>query len=459
MDANNQFRERVQAGMFEKILVPTDFSGYSEKTVEFAAKIPGVTEVVLVHIMEKDQTDNPAWMSGPQRETAQERIFRHLQKNRIYLEEHSIQVRDVVIDAGENDISSCILDSAKTEGVDLILIGARGKGIMHEILLGSVSENVLNLASCDVLITRYDGLFPDMERSEATPERSGQEIFEKILCPVDFSRPSEEVLRSIPAIDGVREVLLLHVIMEAGDRKELENIMQTSYRKLQDVCRILDNGKLSIKLMLRFGNPAQEICDFAVKENVSIIIISRHGARDYLRDIPIGSTVTEVVKKARMPVLVKYSTVEPLITSRELSPREFNRAEELWRHYRQQKADTKNERIFGLFLDDVLVSVARCTIRDDATEIDGVFTLEEFRKSGYAYRVIETLIKAFPETTLYLYSTPELVVFYAGFGFVPVDVNELPDSVRMRFGFALNELDGTVVKAMKRMPGSATPDM
>jgi nucleotide-binding universal stress UspA family protein/GNAT superfamily N-acetyltransferase len=341
--------------------------------------------------------------------------------------------------------------------VDLILIGARGKGIMHEILLGSVSEKVLKAASCDVLITRYDGLIPGMEHPETAPEWSGQEIFEKILCPVDFSRPSEACIRSISAIDSVKEVLLLHVIGEAGDRNELENILQTSYRKLQNVCRMLDNGTLSIKIMLRFGNPAQEICDFAEKEYVSIILVSRHGARDYLRDIPIGSTATEVVKKARMPVLVKYSPVEPVITSRELSPREFNRAEELWRHYRQQRADTKNERIFGLFLDDVLVSVARCTIRDDATEIDGVFTLEEFRKSGYAYRVIEKLIKAFPETTLYLYSTPELVDFYAGFGFVPVDVNELPDSVRMRFGFALNELDGTIVKAMKRIPGFVTP--
>jgi nucleotide-binding universal stress UspA family protein/GNAT superfamily N-acetyltransferase len=444
--------------MFEKILVPTDFSGYSEKTVEFAAKIPGVTEVVLVHIREKDPTDNPAWMSGPLRETAQERISRHLQKNRIYLEEHSIQVRDLVIDAGEDDIASSILDRAKSEGVDLILIGARGKGIMHEILLGSVSEKVLNEASCDVLITRYDGLLLDMKRSETTSERSGQEIFEKILCPVDFSRPSEEVLRSIPAIEGVKEVLLLHVIMEAGDRKELEKIMQTSYRNLQDACRMLDNGKLSIKLMLRFGNPAQEICDFAVKEDVSIILVSRHGARDYLYDNPIGSMVTEVVKKAGMPVLVKYSRVEPLITSRELSPREFNRAEELWRHYRQQRADTKNERIFGLFLDDELVSVARCTVRDDASEIDGVFTREEFRKKGYAYQVIVTLIKAFPETALYLYSTPGLIEFYLEFGFAPVDVNELPESVRMRYGFALTELEGTIVKAMKRMPGPVTPN-
>ncbi len=445
--------------MFEKILVPTDFSGYSEKTVECAAKIPGVNEVILVHIREKERANNPAWMSGPEHESAQERILRHLQKNRTYLEERSLHVSEIIIDAGEDDIASGILNIAKREGVELILIGARGKGIMHEILLGSVSEKVLNAASCDVLITRYDGLILDMEPPETASERSGPEIFEKVLCPVDFSRPSEACLRSIPAIDGVKEVLLLHVITKAGDRKDLENIMKTSYRKLQNVCRMLDDGTLSIKFMLRFGNPAQEICDFAIKENVSIIIVSRHGAGDYLRDIPIGSTATEVVKKARMPVLVKYSPVEPVITSRELSPREFKQAEELWCHYRQQRADTKNERIFGVFLDDVLVSVARCTIRDDATEIDGVFTLEEFRKSGYAYRVIGTLIRAFPDTILYLYSTPGLVDFYAEFGFVPVGINELPDSVRMRYGFALTELEGTGVKAMKRMPGSVTPNM
>jgi Universal stress protein family. len=113
MDANNQCRERERAGMFEKILLPTDFSGYSEKTVEFVAKIPGVTEVILVHIREKERPDNPAWMSGPERESALERVQRLLQKNRIYLEERSIEVRDVVMDADEDDIATCILDSAK----------------------------------------------------------------------------------------------------------------------------------------------------------------------------------------------------------------------------------------------------------------------------------------------------------------------------------------------------------
>lgn len=233
--------------------------------------------------------------------------------------------------------------------MELILIGARGKGIMHEILLGSVSENVLNEASCDVLITRYDALPMEKERSGNSTGQSGQEIFEKVLCPVDFSRPSEESLRRIAEIDGVQEVLLLHVISEAGDQKELENIMRTSYRKLQNYGRMLDNGKLSIKIMLRFGNPVQEICDFALKENVSIILVSRHGACDYLHNVPIGSTATEVVKKAKKPVLVKYSRVEPLVTSRELSPREFHLAEEIWRNYRQQRADTKKSGFLACF--------------------------------------------------------------------------------------------------------------
>ena len=47
-----------------------------------------------------------------------------------------------------------IVDYARLEEVDLIVMGSRGLSPIQELLLGSVSDKVLRTAPCPVLIAR-----------------------------------------------------------------------------------------------------------------------------------------------------------------------------------------------------------------------------------------------------------------------------------------------------------------
>jgi nucleotide-binding universal stress UspA family protein len=47
-----------------------------------------------------------------------------------------------------------IVDAAKELGADMIVVGSRGWGEIRSVLLGSVSERVMHLAHCPVLIVR-----------------------------------------------------------------------------------------------------------------------------------------------------------------------------------------------------------------------------------------------------------------------------------------------------------------
>lgn len=59
---------------------------------------------------------------------------------------------EAVITTG--DPAERIIDTARTHGVDLIIVGTRDKGPVERFFTGSVSRHVLDHAPCSVLVAR-----------------------------------------------------------------------------------------------------------------------------------------------------------------------------------------------------------------------------------------------------------------------------------------------------------------
>ena len=58
--------------MFEKVLVALDFSVYSQKILDRISEIPGIQEVVLVHIVDTNRPARLDWtLGGPHIENTQ----------------------------------------------------------------------------------------------------------------------------------------------------------------------------------------------------------------------------------------------------------------------------------------------------------------------------------------------------------------------------------------------------
>jgi nucleotide-binding universal stress UspA family protein/N-acetylglutamate synthase-like GNAT family acetyltransferase len=429
--------------MFPRVLLPTDFSPHAGRTVQCIGAIPGIEELLLLHVLEPAPDG-----STPKGQHTVEAGIRdslgRLEGLKKEIERPDRPVRVLVHERVRDDVAETILSVAEGEKADLIALGARGR-TLRNLLLGSVSATVLKNAKTGVLVV-HDR---DLDAGEALGKYC-RSAFEKVLCPVDFSKPSFDAVDSLPSLGPISEVILLHVLPGDLHGWDFPIARRNAEKRLGEMKDGLEKHGLRVRTLITAGRPAAEILRIADTEDASLVILTRFGKRDYVQAVGIGSTAAEVGEKARQPVLVMYPVLHYEVVIRELATGEFHIADELWLRYHQQKADPAVDRLFAVFVDGVPAGVARCRRHPDGLEVDGVFVLEDVRNRGYARRLMAALVPACGHETLYMHSTLELVPFYRSFGFEPIPEKELPPAILDRYTFAMGDLQMARVQPMRR---------
>ena len=287
--------------MFEKVLVALDFSRYSQKILDHIRDIPGIQEVVLVHVVDATRPARLDWTHGRP----------HIENTQLLLEERkkilehlglkvSIRV-DVIVNAiTQSPVSHAILEIAKTENVSLIVIGARGINPIQELLLGSVSSSVIRYATTNVLIMHFPPAYVD---ANVSPAASNPKLFSKVLVPTDFSRSAGDASAFVKKIHGIEEIVLLHVVSRAESEQDIEVYVKTAEARLEDMKKELIGTGADIKLHVGVGDPTEMILSAADEDDVSLIAMSAFGL-DWIRELVLGSTTFTVVRRTKKPVLI-----------------------------------------------------------------------------------------------------------------------------------------------------------
>jgi nucleotide-binding universal stress UspA family protein len=141
------------------VLVATDFSETSASALNYGrefARTFGATLHVL-HIVE-----NALMWAGPeaagldvvhlQGELAAEA---RLALDRIITDEDRAQLHAMAAVRTGNSPAVEIAAYAKAEGIDLILVGTHGRGMLDHFLMGSVAEKLVRIAPCPVLTVHH----------------------------------------------------------------------------------------------------------------------------------------------------------------------------------------------------------------------------------------------------------------------------------------------------------------
>jgi nucleotide-binding universal stress UspA family protein len=146
--------------VLKNILVPTDFGPPSARALDYgrhfarqfgarlhvlhtveSVMIPGGAEVPVAAVEQVEKgLDSVARRHMDEAITADDRA--------------SIAVITVVRTAGS--AAKDIVEYAKSEDIDLIVMGTHGRGILQHLLMGSVAERVVRWGPCPVLTVRSE---------------------------------------------------------------------------------------------------------------------------------------------------------------------------------------------------------------------------------------------------------------------------------------------------------------
>jgi nucleotide-binding universal stress UspA family protein len=153
---------------------------------------------------------------------------------------------------------------------------------------------------------------------------SSDQIFSKLLVPIDGSEPSFHAARVAINIANKfnSEIIVLFVVVSPSKSeyanltglvtpKQIDMIIENAkkeskkwFSKVEDIVREMNsNIKVSTKVILTGIAVYGEIIQYAQEENIDLIVIGTRG-RSGIKKLLLGSTASGVVTYANCPVLV-----------------------------------------------------------------------------------------------------------------------------------------------------------
>ncbi len=144
----------------KKVLVATDFSEPSDAALAYGRELARsfAAQLVVIHVVENTLTGavaaNGFVYTDPDLQTTVEAAGQRRVEDLVTVEDRVLLRAQAVI-VTSNVPANAIVEYAKDSGINLIVLGTHGRGVMAHLLLGSVAERVVRIAPCPVLTVRH----------------------------------------------------------------------------------------------------------------------------------------------------------------------------------------------------------------------------------------------------------------------------------------------------------------
>lgn len=287
----------------ERILCPTDFSDFSDRAYDYGLSLARhyKAELYLLHVVrpvivgypEYAVPDSVSEFYGELREYAEEQL-------REFAKVHASGGVQAKVLVHEGVVTESILDFARENSIDMIVMGTHGRRGVQRLTVGSVTERVMRKASCPVLVVRRPA--HDFVAPGSTEEPVH---LHKILFCSDFSQYSERALQYALSLatEYKSELSLLHVLEHPPSAEEHDAETRQILRRLEESVPEEARSCCKITPVVRVGKPYEEIIKLAEQDHTDLVIVGVRG-RNALDLALFGSTTHRVIQLGPCPVLV-----------------------------------------------------------------------------------------------------------------------------------------------------------
>ena len=285
-----------------KILVPVDFSPFSDHAVKMAITLAAkfCADVTLLHsvLLFHEDIDEDEQLKSYEK-LIEKKEAAHRKKMQAHCKSAARKGVDNVHSILKRGYSAAdtILEHLNEKRYDLIVMGTHGRTGISKWVLGSVAEKVVRHSKVPVMTLHknYRLRLPS-----------------SILVPVDFSDPAKKAIKSARALAKVLEAKLTILFsVEQEDHpafyaSSLEPILKVNPRLKKDILTNLKKfarvPEAEARYVIVEGKPHKEIQEYAEKKRISLIVMATRGMSE-LEHLLTGSTTERVVALAPCPVL------------------------------------------------------------------------------------------------------------------------------------------------------------
>ncbi len=294
-----------------QILVPLDRSDLSRQAIPYAlAAARAGDEIVFLHAMPIPDI-SPVLLPKP---ISVADLSRELRENAAeYLEEtlkrirtpEGVTISSMIVDGQPADV---IVSHSTTDGVAMVVMTTAGRGAVGRLTFGSVADRVSRTSPVPVLLVRAD--------SEAETNWYAPASIRRLVVPLDGSGRAHQALPKAATLAKHLDVPVLLVSVNEAERMSLvygSAFSAAAYAEIaENAERELDNmltkaadelrtAGVEVDQRVLMGATAYAIN--AITERDDIIVMTSHG-RSGVRRLLLGSVAEQLVRTARVPVLL-----------------------------------------------------------------------------------------------------------------------------------------------------------
>lgn len=286
--------------MFNRIIVATDLSPASFAIAGCLGglKALGTTHCLLLQCLDFQEATSTALSYS----TAG--LDESLERQRAILESQGFEVETRNVPGfAKSEINRV----AAKEDYSLVVVGAHGRSMVGEALMGGVAYAVIHSARKPVLLLPLELKGADRE---VCVQPAGCDLRQHLLFPTDFSETADRAFTYVEgfASSGTRRITLLHVQdkvrIDPHLSHRLDEFNEIDRGRLEGLAaRLRKAGTPDVDIELRYGSPFEEIRQVVQERNVHLVAMGSQG-RGYMKELFLGSVSHNVARHAEVPLLL-----------------------------------------------------------------------------------------------------------------------------------------------------------